>query len=680
MIRETPLQDAVKSPRFSALQSWYGRQTALRPDGLPRVRVLLALPALLVLAGVILVALGINGSSSGAYYGQLYTGKDPALIAGTPQSIRSDEWNVGVPWSISQVQQGLPDRNETFPGGMDAELPYDLPQSTPSVIFKPHNWGYLFLDIDRATAWKWWAPGLALIAAAFVFLVIMLPRRPLLSAVLAVGFYFSPFFQWWYQTTTFWPVVWGLVTMAALLWAARSRPGWSRWVWALVVAFFTVVMAMIIYAPFIIPVVLVVLFFGLGLVIQALTSRAGVLAVTKRFLPVLVAGAVGGIITVIWLKSKSATVDAFLGTVYPGERLMPTGGGSAIAFARTVGSSFSESLANDGSFLGINSSEASTFFLLGIFLLPIAGWIVVRRVRTRAALPWISISLVAVLALFLAFMFLPGWDAIAHLLFLDRSTPDRLRIGVGVISLALLASVIRDLDDDSIATPRRWLAGATTSLFVLSQLAIAAAVYSVQGADHLWGKSPLWLVFTLVSGAAIYAIARRRFVLGSIAFLLVCVASCAFVNPVYVGVLDLRESVISKDIRTIDANDPGAWLGIGTPLTTALLVESGVEAFNGTQGAPSEDMWAMVDPQDRYEAQWNRIGSVRWTPGPGEPVVTNPAPDIISSTFDACGTFATTHVAYVLSDDQELFSPCLAEVQRVTLPTSTMTIYKITQR
>lgn len=679
MSGDTPTPPARRPPRFPVARVRDARQTALWTDGLPRVRVLLAFPALLVLAGIILVALGINGSSSGAYFGLLYSGKDPSLIAGSPQLVRSDEWNVGVPWAISQVQQGLPDRNETFPGGMDAELPYDLPQSTPSVIFKPHNWGFLFLDIDRAIAWKWWAPGLALIAAAYVFLVVMMPRRPLISATLAVGFYFSPFFQWWYQTTTFWPVVWGLVTMAALAWMSRTSSRLSRWLWAAVVAFFTVVMAMLIYAPFIIPVVLVAGFFAVGLVAQSLTARMSIWELIGRLLPVLVAGAVAAAITLVWLNTKASTVDAFLGTVYPGERLMGTGNGSTIALARTIGSSFSESLTTDSAFLGINASEASTFFLLGIFLLPVAGWILVRRIRAPAALPWLTIALVAALALFLAFMFVPGWDTVAHLFFLDRSTPDRLRIGVGVASLALLACVIGDLDQAAPATPRRWFAGATAALFLLTQFAIAAAVYLVQGPDQLWGKSPLWLAFAIVSAASIYAIARRRFILGAATFLVVCIVSCALVNPVYVGVLDMRDSAVSQDIRSIDSSEPGAWVGVGTQLTTALLVESGVEAFNGTQGAPSEEMWAMIDPHERYEPQWNRIGSVRWTAGFGDPVVTNPAPDIISSTFDACARFAAGHVSYVLSDAQ-LSSPCLTQIQTIKLPTSTMTIFEVERR
>lgn len=212
-----PNEPSVESPTalIPKIVHWYRSQVSVTPNGLPRKRVLFAFPALLLIAGVLLVGLGINGSSSGAFFGQLYEGRDPNLIAGSPQAIRSDEWNVGTVWSISQVEQGLPERNQTFPGGMDAELPYDLPNSGPSVSFRPHLWGFLFLDVDRAVAWKWWMPGLALLAGAYLFMVVLMPRRPMVAALLAIGFFYSPFFQWWYQTSTLWPMAWG--------WS-RSRP------------------------------------------------------------------------------------------------------------------------------------------------------------------------------------------------------------------------------------------------------------------------------------------------------------------------------------------------------------------------------------------------------------------------------------------------------------------------
>lgn len=654
----------------------YRRFIRVGPSNLPRKRVLLALPALLLLVGVILVGLQLNGTSSGAYYSQVHTGSDPDLIAGTPEGIRSDEWNVGIPWTIAQVQQGLPDRTGTFPGGMDAEIPFALPHRQPSLFFEPQSWGFLVGDVGFGTAWKWWLPGLSLIAASYVFLVTVIPRRPGVSAVVAVGFFFSPFFQWWYQTSTLWPVTWGAITLAALVWASRSNSTLARWLWAIPVAYSTAVMAFTIYAPFIIPVVLVVLFFGIGLVVQSLRAGMRVRELFMRLLPVLLGGIAGAVATAIWLATKAATVAGLLGTVYPGARLTPTGSSTILSLIRTIGSSFTESLKNGGGFLNINSSEASTFFLLGVFLAPVAVWSTLRLRRARVVLPWTTIALVVVLLVFLAFQFVPGWDPIAHLLFLDRSTGDRVRIGVGFASFALIGCIIRDLDAVQGSAPKR-IAGLAAGLFLLSQLAIGAAVQVFSGPEKLWSAAPLWIPVAIVSAAAVYLIARRHVSWGVAAFLIVTVVGSAAVNPMYRGVLDLRETRISHEIMSLNNAQPAAWVGIGEPIVSAVLMESGVEAYNGTQGAPSKRMWKNVDPTNRYENEWNRVAGLLWVGGTGEPEVTNPAPNLIQSTFDACSVFAQKHVGYVLSDMKTLASPCLQRVKSARMPAETLSIYRV---
>ena len=352
-----------------------------RKDDLPSLRVLLAFPALLLVAGILLIGSAINGTSSGQYYGQVYSGQDSALIAGHPKAIRSDEWNVAVSWSISQVQQGLPERNGTFPGGMDAAIPQDLPRLDWSVAFRPHLVGYLFLDIDHAYAWKWWLPALSLLAAAYCFLVTVLPRRPGVAVALSIGFYFSPFFQWWFLPSTLWPAAWAFATMASLIWAVKSQSVPARWIWAIIISYLTIVMAMGLYAPFIVPVVLIIPLFTIGLVVERWRRGGRMLEILKRVLPTLIAGALAAAVTALWLRSKAAAVDAFLGTDYPGERLSGTGSSDFLTLARTVSSSFSEALRRDAGFLGTNSSEASTFFLIGAFLLPIVCWSVYRSVR-----------------------------------------------------------------------------------------------------------------------------------------------------------------------------------------------------------------------------------------------------------------------------------------------------------
>ena len=212
--------------------------------------------------------------------------------------------------------------------------------------------------------------------------------------------------------------------------------------------------------------------------------------------------------------------------------------------------------------------------------------------------------------------------------------------------------------------------------FVLCQAGIAFAL-SWMAPERL-ALSGFWWVVTLVSAFAILAAGRGWRLPAALALLAVSVAGSANVNPLYRGVFDLRETETSQTIEAIDDEDPGAWVGLGDKLTTAMLLESGVQAFNGFQGAPNEDMWDIIDPDQRFEYEWNRLAGISWTAGEGEPVVTNPYADQISVTFDGCSAFAQEHVTYVLSDEtQSPDDSCLREVDSFDLNQTDLTIWEV---
>ncbi|MET0864202.1 MAG: hypothetical protein ABWZ98_07690, partial [Nakamurella sp.] len=199
-----------------------------RSTGLPNWLVLCWFPLLLLLLLLAFVAFGISGSSTGNWWGYFESGTDPSLLRGTPRPIRSDEWLVQSSWVVSQIQQGFPVFNGTFPGGMDATVQNDLPVWEWSSLFRPHVVGFLLLPLDQGMAIRWWLPGLSLIAAAYVLLVTLLPRRPITSAALATVFFLSPLIQWWFLPTTIWPPTWAFLAMAAVIWALRDPRSWVR--------------------------------------------------------------------------------------------------------------------------------------------------------------------------------------------------------------------------------------------------------------------------------------------------------------------------------------------------------------------------------------------------------------------------------------------------------------------
>lgn len=668
--------DAARRAVTDVRERW-SAWCAPTPVGLPATHLLIGGLAILAVVFLALVATSINGTSSGAFFPMVSSGSDPALLFGHPNTIRTDEWNVQTVWAIAQVEQGLPAINGTFPGGMDTSLPQDLPRVDWSVVFRPHLWGFLVFDVGHAQAWKWWLPVFGVAAAAYAFVLTVLPRRPLTALSVAVAFAASPFFAWWLLQTTLWPVAWGLLVLTAAFWVTRSRTRRSLWTFGILIGYLTVVVAMGIYVPFIIPVALVVAAVVVGVAIEA-APRIGWASVLRRLGVVLGAGVAAAGVLVVWLLTRWGTVSAFLSTAYPGERLEQTGhGANPEAVAALFGSSFTNALRRAGRFIDPNASESATFFLPGLFLGVVVLWLVVRERRRGRSTPWALLLGYVALLVLLAFAFIPGWDAVAHLLLLDRTTLGRIRIGLGFGSLVVLVLLMARVTP---AARPGWVVSAIgPAVFLLSQVGIAVAV-GLRAPDLL-AAAGVWWAYAAVGAIVILAVARGWRTIAAAGMLVLSVVASYNINPLYLGVFDLRTTAPAQAIEELDDAHAGTWVGVGGKVVTALLLESGATAFNGFQGAPGREMWDAIDPSGSYEYQWNRLAGVSWVPGDGEPVVSNPYPDQIEVTFDACSTFAQEHVTYVLSDAaSDESSACLTAVRSFDLPDGALTISKVVPR
>lgn len=664
----------------------YERWTAPRPDGLPNRGVVGWPLALLGAVLIAFVALGLTGSSTGIVHGLISQGEDPALIAGEPEPVRSDEWFVQTSWVISQVEQGLPARNETFPGGMDATVQNDLPTTDWSTVLRPHLWGFFFLPLDQAMALKWWLPGFAIIAAGYLLSVTLLPRRPVAAAALAVGFFFAPFFQWWYLSTTLYPAAWALLVMATTVWCIRSQRRRGAWVLAALTAWMTAAMGVGVYAPFIVPVVLVSAAFVVGFLLRRGDPGDSLVRRVRRLVPLLVAGAFAAIVMVVWLITRWSTIEGFTSTVYPGERLQQVGQGGWSELAQLFGGFLSFDLGRTtGRPFAMNMSEASTFFLPGLFLVVVVIWLLIQRWRSRRHLDPLLVALMIAGVIMMAFLVVPGWDPIAHLLLLDRTTSGRMRIGFGVLSFVLVVVVGRALDQRVGRGEGRapwWIPTLAVLLIVGSVIMVVWRIRQTMGVQaYLAGIDPssavLGAVLLALLCASVGMFARGWATSGALALLIVSVVSSLGVNPLYRGVLDLRETKTVHAIQKLDEKDPGTWVGItSTSLPTMMLVESGVTALNGFQGAPSDEMWHEIDPSGAFEEEWNRLGMVSWVLGTGDPAPRNPYPDQVQMTFDACSPFARENVTWVLSE-VPVDSSCVSLSETVQEGPTTMRIYEV---
>lgn len=639
---------------------------------------------LLVLVGfATLVALNLNGSSSGEEWNWFHQGSDPGAVLGHSQAVRSDEWFVQLSWTISQFHQDFPAVNPSLPGGTDLTTLYDVPTAYWTVIFRPQLWGYFFLGLSHGLAWQWWLPPALTAIAAYLLVVTLNPRRPFTAAVLAVCAIVCPLQFWWWQTSVFLSVGWPLLLMTATIWIIRD-PRWTvRAAWALAAGYFAVNLALASYVPFILSCAWVGVVFAVGFTIGELRRREIAPRTIVRRLSLLVAsGAAAGLVVGVYAFLRRDSLQAIAGTVYPGARSDPTGvlAGDAVDARSLFAAPFNGALRDGGQFvsLGANQSEAATSLLVAVFLVPGLLVLLVAARRATGRWSWPALSVLAATALYLAYLFVGHWDLGARLLLLDKVPATRARLAFTAL-LPAAAAVTLHLVDQLPARPRRVAAALTAvtvvAINVMVWRGLRGTTPNVLAADDLWRVA----VITLCVGT-VALFFRRLALVGGIALLVSAASVSAGVVPLHRGVVDLQASVPGQAVRAIDEAEPGTWIGTRFPITTALLVQSGVKSLNAVQSYPSLPLWKELDPTGAREQNWNRYAHLDWAVGTtGETREELLAPDHLLITMDPCSAFAQREVQYVVatSDQPPVSSPCLEPVRTVDTPSLDVMVMRV---
>lgn len=685
--------------KATQLKIAYTKLVEPHAPSLPNKFVLLVPFATLLSFFILFVSFGFTGSSTGMLHQFFGTGEDPRLLFGEPRGIRSDEWLVQSSWVISQVQQGLPAINLTFPGGMDATVQHDLPATDWSIVFRPHLWGFYFLPLDQAAAFKWWMPIFSMIGSAYLFFISVSPSRMIFSATLALAVFFQPFTQWWELSATFWPIAWGFLVMGTVVLSLRRARLTTVLVLASLSGFITVTTGITIYAPFIISVAFVVLAFGLGFTLDwsVETEQEKLSKRLRRLLPLLIAGLLGLFFLGAWVMTRLNTIQGFLNTVYPGERLVATGSADISSWITLFSAPFSLSIYSGETLgaLGVNSSEASTFFLVGLFTIVPLSWLAIKRFIVGRKVDSPLLAMLLLLIFVVTFLAVPGWDKVAHLLFIDRVPVTRLRLLFGIAGFAIIGLLTTRADqvragiyDAGLARLPRWPAVLAAFSALLSSAFVWFWIID-HGVELQVSVLPIAVVVLLTGGLCIanalsvWFFSTAKFSAGAIVFLLCSGLTTIMVNPLYIGYYDLNKTEIAQELKRIDSTSSvptPLWVGVGDSfLPGVLLVQSGLSAVNGFQTAPPKDMWGLIDPEKTYEEKWNRLGNVFWAAGEGRPTPSNPYPDQIKMTFDSCYSFAQNNVKFVLSD-RPLSQNCISEVTAVSQGPTTFHIYRVHPR
>lgn len=646
-------------------------------------------PALLVAATIGLSAAGLSGTSVGSI-NAVYGKADPALVVGTPRPIRGDEWQTATPLLVSQSHHGFPPISMDSVGEHTVTVIPDIPSTDWSTVFKPWDLPVLVLDLEHGFAARWWTISLVLLLGAYLFLLALTDRIDI-AVFFSLALWLSPFFQWWYVSSSLDTVGMAMMSVGAFIYSLRTTSTGRRVAWLALSAYSAIGFTLLFYPPFQIPTALVVGVVGVCYVVGrwhelGLTARRVIIDVAAL---VIVIGATLG---AYYLHTRS-TIVAINGTVYPGHRRV---GGGHTSLLQLLSAPFGLNLAQHGASLptALNQSEISSFILLGPFAL-----LQILSLRLRALASRWRLLLVGTAAIFVA---ISAWylirlpPIVGSFLFLDRVEARRAILGVGVggiLLMALFCAAEFDHGDVPHSNPQR--GGPSTPPARQRRLLIGAVVCAgLAFGMYFWaGRNlsdttrglhlGLWEVGIMSAAVAVVVVllSARKILWGGLALVVFGATIALPVNPLYQGLGPLTSSPILSTFARVATKPPDAthraWLSFANFVFNPVLVASGLPTLSAPSVYPNAKAWRLIDP--RHTRVWNRYANVKFVPLPrGAPpqiVVIGTFRASVQVKIDPCGAaVGRLGVGFVLNTSP-LKDSCLELDTKTTFAGTPIYIY-----
>lgn len=632
-------------------------------------------PVAVLILFVVLVGFRISGTSIGIYYSYLYgsEAKDPSLIIGKPQAIRSDEWLVATQLTIAQDQDGYRENNENYSEPKDLGFITDAPYMGWSSIFKPQNLSFFLMPIEFAFAFKWWLLILSLVVSCYYFMIRMTNRRIVLSILASITISYSPFVFWWYQTATIAPLTYGFLILILSMSIIDKRK-WrlpkkisQPFVKSLLLSYFLVSFILVLYPPFQIPIVFVVTAFILG---YLLNKKAGLKKSDWRR---IILGFLGSVILAasicgVYFSTHTNELQSVTNTAYPGKREVLSGGYKVENLLVTY---LQPQLQREGKGAQYiqNQSESSSFILLPLFfLLPalaLSAWLY----RKKRHIDWLLVALLACTFLFLAHLFIPLPLLITKLFLLHMVPHSRLLIGLGM--LGIIMGVYTALLFAKQFKPNRklFITVALYTLIYLVVIVIAGLYTSTLYPSFISSKKLIVLLAGIsLIGPFLLLIGKLRVGMSIVA--LFSVLSVFAIHPLYVGLGPIYKSTLTEKVRSV-SKETSVWAVAEDIFLENVPQMSDREAITGVNPYPSNNFWKKYTDQ---ESVYNRYAHIFLSDG-ATSTLKLVQPDLFAVS-SSCSLSINGEIDYILTSTP-MRSECATLIDTVKYPARSFYIYAV---
>ncbi len=556
---------------------------------------------------IILLSLAINQSSIRYWDNIIGNSNDKSKVAGTPKGIRSDDWAITTPFTLSQKAKNFSIFNNNIGANTDALL-NNVPARHVSTIFRPQFWGYFFLNIETAYSFYWLFKAFILLLGFFLLLLLLTKNNFLVSSFGAIWLYFSPFIQWWFSTNI--PEMIGMFSLLTLsaTYLLFSKKKVNLLIAGLFFIISSVNFVLFFYPPFQIPLAYLFLVIVLALYFQNI-KNSNELIKKNLFLKIFVILAcliVSLLVLVKFYIDAKPAINAILNTSYPGKRVA-IGGNFSLT---RLFSGFYSIFMNENSYpkLWNNICEASSF----LFLFPVVILLLIKKFLGRKKINLILLLISVYLIALTSWLMFPMPSIFSKITLLYMVPSSRAIIGLGLGGI-ILVSVFLAVEKIEKLKNKKYLWMITVATF------IASIAYGLMLRSTTEGFIRLrWVIVVslfLAVGMYLFLLSKKKLLMFLILFM--TILSTYYVNPINKGLSTIYGSDLSITASELKVSGKtgGKTIVFDDYYIGQYLISSGYDVFNGAKYTPDIKSYKILDPDQRSVNIYNRYARVDFIVG-----------------------------------------------------------------
>lgn len=547
---------------------------------------------------IVCVSLKINGSSIGVY-DAMYGQEDPNIITeifGRGRSIRSDEFNVQIPYFFSQSYNDFNLISHYMSlSGQNMIIGYNSPVIGLTLLGKPDIWGYILFGNEIGLSWYWCSRIILFLLVGYEMFYI-LTKNKYLSVFASICLVFSPALQWWFAPHMYQVFFWACTLFVVGYYFFFGKKLWQKILFTILSICSLIGFVISIFPSLQVPTGLIML----ALLICCLIQNKENLKWNKMDwlrIALVIIGA-GIVLGQFLIQSKDA-ISLLNNTVYPGKRISV--GGNYI-----MANLFTDPTMILSPFMAparLNQCEISTFNHFGILFMIYYPYLwYINKMQNKSRQMLIGNCLFIILAIEIIFMLIgfPEWLAKITLF----SYMNRMMLVYGFTALLFSFWSIEAIWENRKKV--RWQFGLGTVL-IYTFLYIKCYLNYTDAA--FLERTGLWFYFIVpgILGMSSYLIFTKYRRLFFPIFGCWIILAGMFVNPIVIGARSISNHTLVTEALEVQEEDPEAyWLATNSFHTQELLLANGIKVLNAVNFYPDVKKWELVDPTHENEEFYNR--------------------------------------------------------------------------